>query len=211
MEARINEIATGIYRLSPFVPKIAAPVGFIFNQLLILGDAPPASDCGHRRMFPLIVAAVARVIPPEGLRWISSGHIEANECGAINEWPRIAPRAIITNGAAAARVWLNDMADRPPQILGNGEVADLGGKRVRYLDTPHVPHGWEAGALCEETTETLWCGDLFTHTGNGPVVVTTDVVGPSMATADMFGFNRLTPATGPTIRQLAALAPAPRH
>jgi flavorubredoxin len=211
METRINEIATWIYRLSPFVPEIAAPAGFTFNQLLILGNAPPLFHCSHRGMFPLIATAVARVIPPEGLRWISLGHIKADECGAMNEWLRIAPRATITSGAVASWVWLNDMADRPPQILGDGEVVDLGGKRVRYLDTPHVSHGWQAGVLFEETTGTLLCGDLFTHTGNGPVVVTTDVVGPSMAAADMFGFNSLTPATGPTIRQLAALAPAPRH
>ncbi len=207
METRIDEIAAGIYRLSTFVPEVAAPAGFTFNQFLVLGEAPLLFHCGHRRMFPLIAAAVARVIPPEELRWISFGHIEADECGAMNEWLGIAPQATMINGAVASQVSLNDMADRPPHILGDGEVVDLGGKRVRYLDTPHVPHGWEAGVLFEETTGTLLCGDLFAHTGNGPVVVTTDVVEPAIAAEEMFGFSSLTPATGPTIRKLAGLAP----
>jgi hypothetical protein len=104
-------------------------------------------------------------------------------------------------------VSLDDMADRAPRTLADGEVLDIGGKRLRYLDTPHVPHGWEAGLLFEETTGTLLCGDLFSHPGNGPAVTATDVVGPAMAAEDSFGYSSLTPTTGPTIRRLAALGP----
>jgi flavorubredoxin len=208
METRIEEVAAGIYRLSTFVPQVAAPLGFTFNQFLILGEDPLLFHCGHRRMFPLVAEAVMRVLPPERLRWISFGHIEADECGAMNEWLAAAPHATVAHGAVASRVSLDDMADRPPRTLADGEVIDLGGKRVRYIDTPHVPHGWEAGVLFEETTGTLLCGDLFSHPGNGPALVTTDVVGPAMMAEDMFGYSSLTPSTAPTIRQLAGLTPS---
>jgi flavorubredoxin len=207
VETTIDEIAAGIYRFSTFVPEVAAPLGFTFNQFLVLGEQPLLFHCGHRRMFPLIAAATARVLPPEHLHWITFGHIEADECGAMNEWLGIAPQATVAHGAVASRVSLDDMADRAPRTLADGEVIDLGGKRVRYLDTPHVPHGWEAGVLFEETTGTLLCGDLFSHPGNGPALATTDVVGPAMAAEDMFGYSSLTPATGPTIRRLADLVP----
>jgi flavorubredoxin len=207
METRIDEVAAGIYRLSTFVPEVAAPAGFTFNQFLVLGQEPLLFHCGHRRMFPLVSTAVARVLPPSQLRWISFGHVEADECGAMNEWLGIAPHASITHGAVASRVSLDDMADRAPRTLADGEVLDIGGKRLRYLDTPHVPHGWEAGVLFEETTGTLLCGDLFTHPGNGPAVTGADVVGPAMAAETAFGFSSLAPTTGPTIRKLAALAP----
>lgn len=100
------------------------------------------------------------------------------------------------------------MADRPPRVLANGEVIDLGGKRVRYIDTPHVPHGWDAGVIFEETTGTLFCGDLFTHAGNGPALTQSDIVGPAMAGEDVFHATSLGPATAPTIRELARLAPS---
>ncbi len=208
METRIDEIAGGIYRLSTFVPEVAAPAGFTYNQFLLLGEEPLLFHCGHRRMFAQIAEAVARVLPPERLRWISFGHIEADECGAMNQWLEVAPRATVAHGRIGSTVSLNDMADRTPRMLSDGEVVDLGGKRVRYLDTPHVPHGWEAGVLFEETTATLLCGDLFTHPGNGPAVTEADVVGPAMAAENLFGFSSLTPTTGPAIRRLAGLAPA---
>ena len=155
METKINEIADGIYRLSTFVPEIAPPAGFTFNQFLILGDEPLLFHTGLRKMFPLVRSAVSRLIPPERLRWIAFGHYEADECGAMNEWLAVAPQAQVAHGQTGCLVSLNDMADRPPRVLQDGETIDLGnGKRVRYLDTPHIPHGWEAGVLFEETTRT---------------------------------------------------------
>jgi flavorubredoxin len=208
METRIDEIATDIYRLSTFVPDIAPPAGFTFNQLLILGDAPLLFHTGPRQMFPLVRSAVSRLIPPERLRWITFGHYEADECGAMNEWLAVAPQAEVAHGQTGCLVSLNDMADRKPRVLHDGETIDLGnGKRVRYLDTPHIPHGWEAGVLYEETTETLLCGDLFTQLGNGPALTESDIVGPAIAAEDLFKYSSLNPGMGPTIRRLTKLAP----
>ncbi|ACG79157.1 conserved hypothetical protein [Phenylobacterium zucineum HLK1] len=208
METRVAEIADGVYRLSTFVPQIDAPKGLTFNQFLVLGDEPLLFHTGLRRMFPLVREAVARVIAPERLRWISFGHYEADECGAMNEWLALAPRAQVAHGEIGCNVSLNDMADRPPRALRHGEVLDLGaGKRVRYLDTPHTPHGWDAGVIYEESTGTLFCGDLFTQHGDGPPLVEDDVVGPAIASEDIIGYSALNPGMGATIRGLAELAP----
>jgi flavorubredoxin len=208
METRINEIANGIYRLSTFVPEIAPPAGFTFNQFLVLGDEPLLFHTGLRKMFPLIRAAVSRLIPPERLRWVAFGHYEADECGAMNEWLAVAPQAQVAHGQTGCLVSLNDMADRPPRILQDGETIDLGsGKRVRYIDTPHVPHGWEAGVLFEESTKTLLCGDLFTQLGDGAALTSSDIVAPAIVAEDIFNYSSLHPSMGGMIRQLAALSP----
>src|SRR5688572_7734848 len=207
MQTQIDEIADGIYRLSTHVAEVAPPAGFTFNQFLVMADEPLLFHCGMRGLFPLVSAAVAKIMPVERLRWISFGHVEADECGSMNQWLAAAPQAEITHGVIACMVSLNDLADRSPRPLQNGEVLDLGGKRVRYIDTPHVPHGWEAGVLYEETTGTLLCGDLFTHVGDGPALTEGDIVGPAIAAEDIFKASCLSPSMGPTIRRLAALAP----
>jgi flavorubredoxin len=208
MQTRIDEIAAGIYRLSTHVAAIAPPAGFAFNQFLIAGDAPLLFHTGPRRMFPLVRAAVARVLPPERLRWITYGHFEADECGALNEWLAAAPRAEAAHGRVACDVSLADVADRAPRPLADGEVLELGGgKRVRYLDTPHTPHGWDSGLLFEESTRTLLCGDLFAQLGDGPAQTEADIIGPAIAAEDAFGSASLHPTMGATIRRLAALAP----
>jgi flavorubredoxin len=189
METVINEIADGIFRLSTFVPDIAPPQGFTFNQFLIRGDEPMLFHTGLRLMFPMIHVAVNQLIKPEQLRWVAFGHVEADECGAMNQWLAAAPRAEVAHGHTGCMVSLNDMADRPPRQLADGEVIDLGGKRVRYVDTPHIPHGWEAGVLYEEKSKTLLCGDLFTQTGNGPALTESDIVGPAIAAEDMFNIQ----------------------
>ncbi len=207
METRIDEIASGIYRLSTFVAEIAPPAGFVFNQFLIDGEQPLLFHCGLRGMFPSVSAAVGRVVPLEKLRWITFGHVEADECGAMNNWLAVAPKAQVAHGMTACMVSLNDLADRAPRVLSDGEVIDLGGKRVRYIDTPHVPHGWEAGVIHEETTGTLLCGDLFTHLGNGKAITDSDILGPAIAAEEMFQATSLGARTAPGIRKLAALAP----
>ena len=207
MTTRLDEIAEGIYRISTFVPEVAPPAGFAFNQYLVLADEPLLFHTGHRRMFAAVREAVSWVMPPERLRWISFGHVEADECGAMNLWLAEAPHAEIAHGATGVDVSLNDLADRPPRILADGEAIDLGGKRVRYIDTPHTPHGWDAGLLYEETTGTLLCGDLFTQTGRTAPLTHGDIVGPASAAEDLFGFSTLHPEMGATIRRLAALAP----
>jgi flavorubredoxin len=208
VETRVTEISPRIYRLSTFVPNIAPPAGFTFNQFLVLGDEPLLFHTGLRRMFPLVQVAIGRIIPLNRLRWICFGHYEADECGAMNEWLTVAPHAEVAHGQIACLVSLNDMADRPPRVLADNEVIDLGNdRRVRYLDTPHVPHGWEAGVLYEETTGTLLSGDLFTQLGDAGPLTEGDVVGPAIAAEDLFHASSLTPTTGATIRRLAALSP----
>lgn len=208
MTTRLAEIADGIYRLSSFVPEIAPPAGFVFNQFLILADEPLLFHTGHRRMFPQIRDAVARLMPPERLRWISFGHFEADECGAMNEWLAAAPQAEVIHGEIGCSISLADAADRPPRALGHGETLDLGrGKRVRWLDTPHTPHGWDAGLLWEESTATLMCGDLFTQIGDESALTEGDIVGPAIAAEDLFQSSSLHPNMGATIRMLGELSP----
>lgn len=145
METRIDEVADGIYRLSTFVPDIAPPAGFTFNKFLVLGDESLMFHTGLRKMFGLNRDALSRIVAPERLRWIAYGHFEADECSAMNEWLAVAPQATAAHGATGVLVSLNDFADRPPRVLANGEVIDLvAGKRVRFIDTPHTPHGWDA-------------------------------------------------------------------
>lgn len=206
METRINEVASGIYRLSTFIPQVE-PGGLVFNQFLVLGEEPLLFHTGMRGLFPLLRETVAKLMKPEKLRWITFGHYEADECGSMNEWLAIAPSAQIAHGMTGVMVSLNDMANRAPRILQNGEAIDLGGKRVRYLDTPHVPHGWEAGLVYEETTGTLLCGDLFTQYGEGPAMTEGDIVGPAIAGEDIAHYSALNPNMGATLRKLAQLKP----
>jgi flavorubredoxin len=207
METKVAEIAERIYRFSTYVPEIAAPAGFTFNQYLVHADEPLLFHCGPRKMFPLVSAALATIIPVERLRWIGFGHVEADECGAMNLWLAAAPAAQIVHGHTACLVSLNDMADRLPRALSDGEVIDLGGRRARYIDTPHVPHAWESGLVYEEVTGTLLCGDLLTQLGHGPAVTRERIIDAAIAAEDAFRATALTPATGPTIRRLAALRP----
>jgi len=207
LQTQTHEIADGVYRFSTLVPEVAAPAGFTFNQFLILADEPMLFHCGGRGMFPLVSEAVAAVVALERLRWISFGHVESDECGSMNQWLAAAPNAQVAHGQTACMVSLNDLADRAPRALADGETLDLGGKQVSWRDTPHVPHGWEAGLIFEETTRTLFCGDLFTQVGPGPALVETDILAPAIATEDMFHSMCLGPNTGSVINSLAELAP----
>ncbi len=207
MTTRTDEIADGIHRLSTFVPEIG-PDGFTFNQFLVRAEEPLLFHTGPRGMFESISRAVARIVPIESLRWITFGHVESDECGSMNQWLAACPKAQVAHGEVGVMVSLNDLADRPPRALRDGEVLDLGGKRVQHIDTPHVPHGWEARVLYEETTKTLLCGDLFTHTGEAPPLVRSDLIGPAKAAEELFRASCYTPGSGPTIRKLAALRPS---
>jgi len=206
METRVTEIADHTYRLSTFVPEIG-PTGFTFNQFLIDADEPALFHTGPKGMFPLVSAAIETVRPVADLRWITFGHLEADECGAMNAFLGAAPNSTVAHGAMGCMVSLNDLCDREPRPLADGEVLDIGGLRLRHIDTPHVPHGWDARVLYEEVTGTLFCGDLFSHLGGGPAVTTSDVVEPADAAETVFGATCLTPNTAPTIRRLAELEP----
>ena len=150
---------------------------------------------------------IARIIPLQRIRWITFGHVESDECGAMNEFLAVAPYAEVAHGALGCMVSLDDLCYRPPRKLADGEIIDLGGKRIRHIDTPHVPHNWEARVLFEETTQTLLCGDLFTHTGDGPALTDSDIVGPALAAEELFHATALTVVTAATIRRLATLQP----
>jgi flavorubredoxin len=206
MTTSIDEIAPNVYRLSTFVPHIG-PTGFTFNQFLLLDDEPLLFHTGHRSTFPSVLQAIERVMPIERLRWISFGHVESDECGALNQFLAAAPDAQAAHGDLGCRVSLNEMADRHPHPLGDGEVVELGTMSVRHIDTPHVPHAWDAGVMFEEVTGTLLAGDLFTHLGNGPALTGSDVIGPAAQAEDLFHYTSLAPSTAPTMRLLADLAP----
>jgi flavorubredoxin len=206
VDTRVDEIAERIYRLSTFLPAVG-PSGLTFNQFLVDADEPLLFHCGQRVLYPAVSRAVARVMDVRRLRWITFSHIEADECGALGEWLAAAPDATVTHGAIGCAIWLNDQAPRPPRALADGEVLDLGGRRVRRLDTPHVPHCWDAGLLYEETTGTLFTSDLFTHGGDPSALTDGDLLGPAIAAERRFGYTALTPATAPTIRRLATLRP----
>jgi flavorubredoxin len=207
METTVHEIADGFYRLSTFLPDIT-PAGFTMNQFLVDAEEPLLFHCGPRALFPLVSEAVSRVLPVEQLRWITFGHVEADECGSMNQWLAAAPDAQVAHGELGCMISIADMADRPPRPLAEGEVLDIGGHRLRQISTPHVPHAWEAQVLFDESTGTLLCGDLFTRVGNETALVhDTDMVTPALAAEDMFHDTCLTPSTAPTMRALADLAP----
>ncbi len=176
----VHEIADGIYRINT---PVEIPGGaFSFNQYLIADDDPLLFHTGPRKLFPLVSEAVASVLPVDTLRWVSFSHVEADECGSLNDWLRAAPRALPLCGAVAAMVSIEDLADRPPRALADGEVLTLGRHAVRWFDTPHLPHAWECGFLTEERTRTLLCGDLLTQPGPGSAPITEqDILGPSEA------------------------------
>ena len=213
MKTEVSEIADRIYRLSTFVPQIG-PTGFTFNQFLIDADQPLLFHYGQRALFPLISDAVKRIMPLERLRWTTCSHVEADESGALNQWLAAAPNATPAHGQIGCNIWLTDMADRAARVLKNDEVLDLGAKKVRWLDTPHVPHNWDAGVIYEETTGTLFSSDLFTQMGPAAPTTEADIVEPAIATEKNVPFMPVTPLTAPTLRRLAALKPptiAPMH
>ncbi len=206
METRIDEIADRIYRLSTFVPEIG-PTGFTFNQFVIDADEPAIFHTGPRRMFPAVSEAISSILPLERIRWIMFGHLEADECGAMNLLLEAAPGAQVAHTAVGCMVSIDDLADRPPVPMSPESPLDLGGRLIRSIDTPHVPHGWDAHVLYEETTGTLFCGDLLSQVGDGPAVTENDLVAAAVAAEDMFQASCLTPQTAPTVRRLAELAP----
>lgn len=203
---RIDEIADGVHRIS--TKSAAVPGGFTFNQFLVVDDDPLLFHTGLRAMFPGVRAAIARVMPPEKLRYVSFSHVEADECGALNQFLAIAPRAVPLCSRTAAMVSVGDLADRPPKALADGETLSLGRHVVEWIDTPHLPHSWESGLIFERTTQTLFCGDLFTQPGADVVPVTEgDILGPSEALRSKMDYWSGGPGTAALLEKLAARAP----
>jgi flavorubredoxin len=204
----VHEIAAGIYRINTPVVMEGGPGGFSFNQYLITGDEPLIFHTGPRKMFPLVREAVASVMPVEKLRHVAFSHVEADECGSLNEWLAAAPHASPLCGGVAALVSVDDLADRPPRGLADGEALSLGTHAVRWFDAPHLPHGWECGYLMEESTGTLLCGDLFTQAGADlPALTESDILGPSEAFRHAMDYFSHTKHAGRILERLASAAP----
>ncbi|MCM2311743.1 MAG: hypothetical protein NDI84_10085 [Steroidobacteraceae bacterium] len=203
----VHEIADGVYRINTPV-ALPGGDGFSFNQYLIADDEPLLFHTGPRRMFPLVHEAVATVLPVASLRHVAFSHVEADECGSLNEWLAAAPHAAPLCGQVAAMVSITDLADRPPRALADGEVLSLGRHRVRWLDAPHLPHAWECGFLVEECTATLLCGDLFTQPGSEHAPLTGgDILGPSEAFRHQLDYFSHTTHARALIEKLAATQP----
>ena len=205
----VHEISSGIFRISTPIPPSQMPGGFTFNQILVVDQEPLLFHTGPRRMFPLVREAVAHVLGDvKKLRYVGFSHVEADECGSLNEWLAVAPRAEVVCSKVAVMVQMNDLSDRPPRGLADGEELSLGEKRMRWIDAPHLPHNWECGYMFESTTKTLLCGDLFTHGGaDGPPVTESEVLSPSEAMRKAMGFMAIEAQTRSLIEKLASTEP----
>jgi flavorubredoxin len=205
---RIDEIADGIFRISSAIPPEVFPGGFTFNQFLIKDDAPLVFHTGPRRLFPMTCEAIAQVLPVASLRYVAFSHFEPDECGAMNEFLALAPQAVPLCGRVSAMVCMDDFADRPARALADGESLSLGRHLVRWLDAPHLPHGWDCGFLAELSTRTLFCGDLFTQFGaEHPPVTTSDILEPSEAARRGMDYYAHAPDSMAMLERLAATAP----
>ncbi len=212
METRVAEVADGIHQLCTHIPEINLGI----NQYLITGEEPLLFHTGMQGLFPLVSKAAAEVLPLDSLRWISFGHLEADESGSMNSWLDVAPAATVVQGQIGCMLSLDDLAARPPRPLADDEVLDIGGHRLRWLDTPHVPHSWDAGTMFDETTGTLFCGDLFTAFREYGPTTEDDILGPAVADDEASGWGSwsLHPSSGAQVRRMASLGVrtlAPMH
>jgi flavorubredoxin len=203
----LHEIAPGIYRINTPVQIPGGP-SFNFNQYLVADDEPLLFHTGPRRMFPLVAEAIGKILPLERLRYVAFSHFEADECGALNDFLAAAPAALPVASQVAALVSVNDVADRPARALADGEVLRTGCHAFKWLDAPHVPHGWETGFMMELETRTLLCGDLFTQGGAGTVPLTEgEILGPSEAFRRQMDYYAHAPQTGAILERLAREQP----
>ena len=200
----IVEIAERIYRINTPVPPSQVPGGFSFNQYLIVDKDPLLFHTGPRKMFDLVCEAVTSIMPPQKLRYISFSHMESDECGSLNEWLEVAPNAVPLCGEIGAMVSISDMASRPVHVLQDGKEISLGSYRVKWFDTPHLPHSWDCGFLMEMCTRTFFCGDLFTQGGDDlPAITKKDILGPSEAFRQKMDYFSHTKNARPLLEKLA--------
>jgi flavorubredoxin len=205
---RIDEISEGTYRIHTPVRQMPGGFGFSFNQYLVIDDEPLVFHTGPRRMFPLVREAIAHVIPVEKLRWIAFSHLESDECGALSDLLAAAPNATPLCSRVGALVSMSDLVDREVRGVADGETFTIGKHQLRWLDAPHLPHGWDCGFLADVTTSTLFCGDLFTQPGaDHEPLVEGDILGPSEQFRKAMDYYSHTSATGPLIEKLAGTRP----
>jgi flavorubredoxin len=203
----LHEIAPGIYRINTPVENPDG-TGFSFNQYLVADDEPLLFHTGPRRLFSFTAEAIGKVMPLERLRYFAFSHYEADECGSLNDFLAAAPAAVPVCSQVAAMVSVDDVAARPARALADGEVLRTGRRAFKWLDAPHVPHGWECGFMMELETRTLLCGDLFTQGGSGEVALTEgDILGPSEAFRRTMDYYAHAPQTGATLERFAREQP----
>jgi flavorubredoxin len=203
----VHEIADGIYRINTPIDSPDGQ-GFSFNQYLLVDDEPLLFHTGSRQLFPAVSEAIAAVMPIERLRYLGLSHFEADECGALNPLLALAPAAVPLCSRIAAMVSITDQADRAPRALADGEQLVLGRHTIQWFDTPHVPHGWDCGLLMDLSTDTFFCGDLFTQPGHGEQALTeADILGPSEAFRQPLDYFAHAPQTAATLARLAQQQP----
>lgn len=209
MKNKVTEVAPDTFRISTFFPE----KGIQLNQYLVNDDQPFLMHAGLTKAFSGSLAGIASIISPSKLHWIAFSHFESDECGAVNQWLKVAPEAQVTCSFVGAMVMMSDFADRPARPLADGEVIDTGRHRLRFLSTPHVPHGWGAGLFFDDTERTLLCSDLFFHPGDPDPLVESDIVGRAREairkslSGPMAHDMPYTPYTESTLQRLAALRP----
>jgi flavorubredoxin len=205
----INEIAPDLFRLSIYVPDIDMQ----FNHFLVRDEEPLLFHAGLKAMFPPLREAVAKLIDPGKLRHIAWSHFESDECGALNYWLELAPQAQPVCTLVGKLVSVDDFALRPARGMTSDDVLSTGKYRYRFHRSPHIPHGWDAGVLFEETRRTLFCSDLFHHFGNVEPVTTSDLIEPTrkamkqMQQGPLAGYMPYTRQTDGVLRSLAGLKP----
>lgn len=203
----INEVGRGIYRIS--TPMDVIPGGFTFNSYLIADEEPLLFHAGYRKLFPLTVEAVKAVMPVEKLRWVGGSHFEGDEFGALNEILAVAPEAKPFGSEVGVLISINDYASREARGLKDGEEFSVGSRRLQWLYTPHIPHGWDCGVLFDQSTNTLLCGDLFTQPGSKmPAVTETEILTSSEAMRGMMDYYAHSISTATVLERLAKLNPA---
>ena len=204
---RVDEVAAGIYRIC--TPLDVIPGGFTFNSYLLAGDEPLLFHTGYRKLFPIILEAIKTVLPVEKLRWIGGSHFESDEYGALNDLLAAAPQATPFASEIGALTSLNDYATRPARALADGEEFSVGNRRLKWLYTPHVPHGWDCGILFDASTKTLLCGDLFTQPGaNMPPVTESEILSASEGMRGMLDYYAHATSTAAILERLAGLQPS---
>jgi flavorubredoxin len=204
---RVDEVAVGIYRISS--PLDVIPGGFTFNSFLIADDEPLLFHTGYRKLFPITLEAIKKVMPIEKLRWIGGSHFESDEYGALNDFLTAAPAATPFASEIGVLTSLNDYAIRPARAFADGEEFSIGNRRMKWLYTPHVPHGWDCGILFDLSTKTLLCGDLFTQPGaNMPPVTESEILTASEGMRGMLDYYAHATSTSAILERLASLQPS---
>jgi len=202
----IDEVASGIYRIS--TPLDVIPGGFTFNSYLVMDEEPLLFHTGWRKLFSLTAEAVKAVMPVEKLRWVGGSHFEGDEFGALNDFLAAAPEATPFGSEIGVLTSVNDFAIREARGLLDGQELSIGSRRLKWLYTPHIPHGWDCGVLFDLSTNTLLCGDLFTQPGSKmPPVTESEILTVSETMRHAMDYYAHANGTSAVLERLAGLRP----